>query len=185
VRRSDETKAIVWTRNPSARPARETSLFDRRPLEGLQRPKKPGPSLLQAASPVWRGAPVRLRLPVFRGRFAGLLSGSPPTDTRPQARAYWANAYLVESRVDARGFSRVGRTFSVDGSDARLIEQQRPDRLDGSLRFRWRSFREFDVSHATAGADCEPLPPSAGPRAVERHADVHKSGDRGEGIRTD
>ena len=89
---------------PSARPARKTSLFGRRPLEGRQRPKKPGPSLLQVASPVWRGSPVRLRLPVFQGRLTGLLSRSPPTDTRPQARAYWAKYYLCESRVGARGF---------------------------------------------------------------------------------
>ena len=89
---------------PSARPARKTSLFGRRPLEGRQRPKKPGPSLLQAASPVWRGTPVRLRLPVFQGRLTGLLSRSPPTDTRPQARAYWASDYLCESRLSARGF---------------------------------------------------------------------------------
>ena len=49
---------------PHARQDRQASSVSR-PLEGRQRPKKPGPSLLQVASPVWRGAPVRLRLPVF------------------------------------------------------------------------------------------------------------------------
>ncbi len=71
--------------------------------------------MLQAASPVGRGSPVRLRLSVFQGRLTGLLSRSPPTDTRPQARAYWADAYLVESRCDARGFLRRGRTNLLDG----------------------------------------------------------------------
>ena len=58
--------AIVWRGNslPHARQDRQASSV-RRPLEGRQRPKKPGPSLLQVASPVWRGAPVCLRLPVF------------------------------------------------------------------------------------------------------------------------
>ena len=50
---------------PHARQDRQASSVSR-PLEGRQRPKKPGPSLLQVASPVWRGAPVCLRLPVFR-----------------------------------------------------------------------------------------------------------------------
>ncbi len=49
---------------PHARQDRQASSVSR-PLEGQRRPKKPGPSLLQVASPVWRGAPVRLRLPVF------------------------------------------------------------------------------------------------------------------------
>src|SRR5262249_23923368 len=68
-----------------------------------QRSRKPGPSLLYTASPVERGVcRFRLRLPVKRigaqatadsmlqscsGRLSGLLSGCPPTDTRPQARA--------------------------------------------------------------------------------------------------
>ena len=49
---------------PHARQDRQASSV-RRPLEGRQRPKKPGPSLLQVASPVGRGTPVRLRLPIF------------------------------------------------------------------------------------------------------------------------
>ena len=58
--------AIVWRGKslPHARQDRQASSVSR-PLEGRQRPKKPGPSLLQVASPVWRGTPVRLRLPVF------------------------------------------------------------------------------------------------------------------------
>ena len=92
---------------PSARPARKTSLFGRRPLEGRQRPKKPGPSLLQVASPVWRGSPVRLRLPAFQGRLTGLLSRSPPTDTRPQARAYWATHKIVRNAPQRKRFLQV------------------------------------------------------------------------------
>ena len=88
---------------PHARQDRQASSVSR-PLEGRQRPKKPGPSLLQVASPVGRGAPVCLRLPVFRGRLTGLLSRSPPTDTRPQARAYWARFYCFESSGNASGF---------------------------------------------------------------------------------
>src|SRR5277367_5013873 len=45
---------------------------------------------------------------LFRRRLTGLLSRSPPTDTRPQARAYWANRYLFESRGNARGFFAAG-----------------------------------------------------------------------------
>src|SRR5271170_6780234 len=105
-------RAIVWKGgSPSARPARKTSLFGRRPLEGRQRPKKPGPSLLQVASPVWRGSPVRLRLPVFQGRLTGLLSRSPPTDTRPQARAYWARRLFVRIAPERKGFLTPKRTF--------------------------------------------------------------------------
>jgi hypothetical protein len=96
-------------KSPSARPARKTSPFDRRPLEGRQRPKKPGPSLLQAASPVGRGAPVRLRLPVFQGRLTGLLSRSPPTDTRPQARAYWASLLFVRIALKRKWFFQSSR----------------------------------------------------------------------------
>jgi hypothetical protein len=48
-----------------------------RQLWRLAETKKPGPSLLQVASPVWRGSPVRLRLPVLFRRLTGLLSGSP------------------------------------------------------------------------------------------------------------
>ena len=95
---------------PHARQDRLASSVSR-PLEGRRRPKKPGPSLLQVASPVGRGAPVCLRLPVLRGRLTGLLSRSPPTDTRPQARAYWANDYLFESRLSARGFFVAGEHF--------------------------------------------------------------------------
>ena len=94
---------------PHARQDRQASSVSR-PLEGRRRPKKPGPSLLQVASPVGRGAPVCLRLPVFPGRLTGLLSRSPPTDTRPQARAYWAHDTWGESLGIARGFF-AGRAF--------------------------------------------------------------------------
>ena len=47
----------------------------------------------------------------FRGWLTGLLSRSPPTDTRPQARAYWANDYLFESCLNARGFFVAGEHF--------------------------------------------------------------------------
>ena len=90
---------------PHARQDRQASSVSR-PLEGRQRPKKPGPSLLQVASPVWRGSPVRLRLPVFSGRLTGLLSRSPPTDTRPQARAYWAICLFGRIAVMRKGFFR-------------------------------------------------------------------------------
>ena len=121
---------------PSARPARKTSLFGRRPLEGRQRPKKPGPSLLQAASPVWRGAPVRLRLPAFQGRLTGLLSRSPPTDTRPQARAYWANDYLFESRLGARGFLGSSHEFFCQRSQIVGARSLRQGRSVGPAKFR-------------------------------------------------
>ena len=83
-------------------------------MEGRQRPKKPGPSLLQVASPVWRGSPVRLRLPVFQGRLTGLLSRSPPTDTRPQARAYWATSLFVRIAPRRKGFLVLRQTNSCD-----------------------------------------------------------------------
>ena len=40
----------------------------------------------------------------YRGRLTGLLSRSPPADTRPQARAYWARRKLGESQAIASGF---------------------------------------------------------------------------------
>ena len=117
---------------PHARQDRQASSVSR-PLEGRQRPKKPGPSLLQVASPVWRGAPVCLRLPVFSRRLTGLLSRSPPTDTRPQARAYWAKRYLFESCGNARGFLRVRQSFSAASRSAnawrRRVSASRAPRL--------------------------------------------------------
>jgi hypothetical protein len=95
---------------PHARQDRQASSVSR-PLEGRQRPKKPGPSLLQVASPVGRGAPVFSGCRSFRGWLTGLLSRSPPTDTRPQARAYWANVYLGESFPNARDFLARGDIF--------------------------------------------------------------------------
>ena len=121
LRRSFAPRTIVRVSKPSfgkeeslphARQDRQASSV-RRPLEGRQRPKKPGPSLLQVASPVGRGAPVCLRLPVFRGRLTGLLSRSPPTDTRPQARAYWASYHLGESFPNASGFLGATQSFSA------------------------------------------------------------------------
>ena len=95
---------------PHARQDRQASSVSR-PLEGRRRPKKPGPSLLQVASPVWRGTPVRLRLPVFARRLTGLLSRSPPTDTRPQARAYWARWLFVRIALKCKRFFRLATPF--------------------------------------------------------------------------
>src|SRR5271155_101290 len=80
--------AFVWKgKPPSARPATRLAPLHHPTFDKVGRTKKPGPSLLQAASPARRGSPVRLRLSVPLRRLTGLLSGSPSTDTRPQARA--------------------------------------------------------------------------------------------------
>ena len=127
---------------PHARQDRQASSVSR-PLEGRQRPKKPGPSLLQVASPVWRGAPVCLRLPVFRGRLTGLLSRSPPTDTRPQARAYWAFRYLCESFLNARDFFAPRQFFSRRHKSVMSNPRRDPDgpRFEGAVAGRRRPRR--------------------------------------------
>jgi hypothetical protein len=111
---SAESTTIVWRGKslPHARQDRQASSV-RRPLESRQRRKSPVRRCFKPRPPLERGAPVRLRLPVFHGRLTGLLSRSPPTDTRPQARAYWANAYFVESTKIASGFLARQSDFSV------------------------------------------------------------------------
>ena len=58
---------------------------------------------------------------LFHRRLTGLLSRSPPTDTRPQARAYWALSYLFESRGNARGIFAAGKSFSSRRRTAALL----------------------------------------------------------------
>ncbi len=145
--------------------------------------------MLQAASPVGRGSPVRLRLSVFQGRLTGLLSRSPPTDTRPQARAYWADAYLVESRCDARGFLRRGRTNLLDGRCERSGAYERA----GLTAV--RRIRVGPAEQGTPGADSifsgccvrfsgppirrpGPAPPRRGPQRPTPQPDLQKNTSR-------
>ena len=88
---------------PHARQERQASLIANLWRAGRDQ-KSPVRRCFKPRPPFGRGAPVRLRLPIFQGRLTGLLSRSPPTDTRPQARAYWAGAYLGKSRLSASGF---------------------------------------------------------------------------------
>jgi hypothetical protein len=98
--------AIVWKGGfPSARPARKTSLFGKPTFGGSTETKKARSVVaLSRDPPQRRGSPVRLRLPVYLRRFTGLLSGSPPTDTRPQARAIWAGRNIGKKSGGTRGF---------------------------------------------------------------------------------
>lgn len=52
-----------------------------------------------------------LRLPVFLERLTGLLSGSPPTDTRPQARAKMGKVRNTRLRLYYKRFLPCRRTF--------------------------------------------------------------------------
>src|SRR5258708_31941565 len=107
ARRDPRSMTIVWRgKSRSARPARKTSLFGKPTFGGPTETKKPGPSLLQVASPVWRGSPVRLRLSVCSRWLTGLLSGSPPTDTRPQARAKLGKEISTQITPSAQAFFR-------------------------------------------------------------------------------
>ena len=93
---------------PSARPARKTSLFGRRPLEGRQRPKKPGPSLLQVASPVGRGSPVRLRLPVLTGAVDWPLVQIPADRHATTGTCVLGKGLFVRIEARRKGFLRRG-----------------------------------------------------------------------------
>ena len=68
----------------------------------------------------------------FQGRLTGLLSRSPPADTRPQARAYWARIKMGESRGIASGFF-ASRRFSGPllplGASAHLRAPAAPDSM--------------------------------------------------------
>jgi hypothetical protein len=100
---------------PRTAPRQEGQAFSAiRPLRAGV-PKKPDPSLLQAASPVERGVcRFRLRLPITKAtimlsfhlwRLAGLLSGYPPIGTRPQARANLGNQIRQPQRMRVKRFS--------------------------------------------------------------------------------
>ncbi len=89
----------------SARPARKTSLFGKSTFGGPTETKKARSVVaLSRDPPLRRGSPVRLRLPVFTRRLTGLLSGSPPTDTRPQARAKLGNSVNTQFCADYKDF---------------------------------------------------------------------------------
>ena len=52
-----------------------------------------------------------------QGRLTGLLSRSPPTDTRPQARAYWARSLFERIAPRRKGFLRVRLTILSEGDE--------------------------------------------------------------------
>ncbi|RBP14116.1 hypothetical protein DFR50_110141 [Roseiarcus fermentans] len=112
-------QAIVWTESPVRTPGkdRQASL-----IAGLWRAGRDQKSPVRRcfkSRPPWGG--VRRFASGCRsskGRLTGLLSRSPPTGTRPQARAYWATAYVFESSGDARGFLPRGRTIFRAGASA-------------------------------------------------------------------
>src|ERR1700735_2091815 len=94
--------------------------------------------------------PVRLRLPVagarkkrvFLRRLSGLLSGCPPTDTRPQARAKlgdFANKLLRRAAQAFWSERMVGREVSRRRRGARRKCSVRHERLD--------AFRGADELH--------------------------------------
>ena len=101
-----EDAALAWSgKTRSARPARMDKPLRCRPLEGrrdqrspLRRCFKPRPPLSAgcagfasgcrlSGSELKRSRISHEKLGVCSGRLSGLLSGCPPTDTRPQARA--------------------------------------------------------------------------------------------------
>jgi hypothetical protein len=158
--RDPRSVTFVWSgESRSARPARKTSLFGKPTFGGPTETKKPGPSLLQVASPVWRGSPVRLRLPVCSRWLTGLLSGSPPTDTRPQARAKLGKEISNEIAPPAQAFFRF---FSASANgrkrEVNLLPCKRNFRdREGSCRaWRWQSARAAARPLELLGRACRP-----------------------------
>jgi hypothetical protein len=83
--------AIAWIGETlSARPARETSLFGTPAFGGADRDEKARSVVALSRVPRLAGFAGSPPAAGFVERLTGLLSGSPPTDTRPQARAIWA-----------------------------------------------------------------------------------------------
>ena len=121
-KRSERFKAIVWKEEKSLPHARQ----DRQASSGAglwradRDQKSPVRRCFKSRPPLGGVRRFASGCRSFQGRLTGLLSRSPPTDTRPQARAYWAGPYLFESRPRARAFSppaehfcaRVSKSFS-------------------------------------------------------------------------
>src|SRR5580704_7436544 len=97
--------AIAWIgmRSRSARPARKTSLFGKPALEAGRDEKARS---VVALSRVPRLAGFAGSPPAVgpNERLTGLLSGSPPTDTRPQARAKMGRCRNRENRGEHKSF---------------------------------------------------------------------------------
>jgi len=98
--------AFAWNGigSPSARPARKTSLFGKSALEADRDEKARSVVALSRVPRLagFAGSPPAVG-PFFR-RLTGLLSGSPPTDTRPQARAKLGNRKICRFVANTRAF---------------------------------------------------------------------------------
>jgi hypothetical protein len=134
--------ALVWSgMTRSARPAMMDKPLRCRPLEGrrdqrspLRRCFKPRPPLSAGCAGFASGCRLsgsELKRPMISplgleslgfdprphsGRLSGLLSGCPPTGTRPQARAKLGNRELISMHHRCKSFFALAQNFLVAGS---------------------------------------------------------------------
>ena len=128
--------ALDWSGiTRSARPARMDKPLRCRPLEGrrdqrspLRRCFKPRPPLSAGCAGFASGCRLsgsELRRPrsscespgVCSGRLSGLLSGCPPTDTRPQARAKLGGGDISALAARCKSFFALARFFRDQGAE--------------------------------------------------------------------
>src|SRR5579883_2269499 len=160
---------------PHAR-QRETSLFGKPTFGGPTETKKARSVVALSRVPRlarYAGSPPAAGL--SKGRLTGLLSGSPPTDTRPQARAIWARHRLCESKRFTSVFFARGRNFWLHKSftkkpDALLPREsgkgdpQRQDGGEAALQDRFaRSYPCAAPGPCSAGGKASQF--SSGPQA--------------------
>jgi hypothetical protein len=96
---------------PHARQDRQASSVSR-PLEGRQRRKSPVRRCFKSRPPFGGVRRFASGCRFVKGRLTGLLSRSPPTDTRPQARAYWASLLFGRIARKRKRFFQNERIFS-------------------------------------------------------------------------
>jgi hypothetical protein len=173
-RLSHPDAALVWSGNsPSARLARVNKPLRCRPLEGrrdqkspLRRCFKPRPPLRAGCAGFASGCQSSVRscdlggesralwaparsLRSRSGRLSGLLSGCPPTDTRPQARAKLGNSALSPTRTPMQAYStvRVKKSLALSPDAhterAELAPSARPINTSDARRGRTPRVREL------------------------------------------
>ena len=103
---------------PNRTPGNEKQASSVLTFGGPTRPKKPVRRCFKSRSPLRAecagfasGCRLVIESDFTLGRLSGLLSGCPPTDTRPQARAKLGRAYIGVRALDHKGILRPSREF--------------------------------------------------------------------------
>ena len=115
---------IAWKgESLSARPARKTSLFGKSTLASVDRDEKA--RSVVALSRVPRLARFAGSPPAVGSSWGSYLASCPdplPTDTRPQARAYWASLLFVRIVLKRKWFFRRREGFFFTVADTERLE---------------------------------------------------------------